>query len=363
MIICKNLRTFSAFFNIILKSNLQYYFIFYKEYTEYKKKYTIYTKGIGLMHKNDWRYKNIIDISRPMDYSCLEENICDLEEKFGFVGCVERIVIGNSYLGKNINLIKIGNGSHKVIYIGAHHAMEWLTSVILMRFTEDFCKSYIFGEKIYGYDPEYILKHRTIYIVPMLNPDGVDLVINGLNKDNPISSRLISINGNSDDFSRWQANARGIDLNHNYDADFDLLKKIEVHEGITEPCATRYGGEYPESEPETASLASFIRSEPDIAVLAALHTQGEEIYWRYKDIIPPKAKTLANLIAKTTKYKLEYPEEEIASYGGCKDWFISKFNRPGFTIECGKGKNPLPITDFVSIYNYIAEALMLLTMN
>jgi g-D-glutamyl-meso-diaminopimelate peptidase len=72
---------------------------------------------------------------------------------------------------------------------------------------------------------------------------------------------------------------------------------------------------------------------------------------------------LANLISKATGYKLEYPDEDIASYGGCKDWFISQFNRPGFTIECGKGVNPLPLSDFVKIYSYIAEALMLLAMN
>ncbi|MCL2774910.1 MAG: M14 family metallocarboxypeptidase [Oscillospiraceae bacterium] len=315
------------------------------------------------MRKNGWKYQNIIDINKPMDYACLEENIREMERIFKSTKSIERVIIGKSYLGKNINLIKIGDGAHKVIYIGAHHAMEWLTSIILMRFAEDFCKSYIFNEKMYAYDPEYVLQARTVYIVPMLNPDGVDLAIHGLEVDNPVRSRLIQMNKGSEDFSKWQANARGVDLNHNYDADFNLLKEIEMQSGITEPCATRYGGEYPESEPEVASLASLIRSDTDISVLVALHTQGEEIYWRYKDIIPPKAKMLANLIKKATGYELEYPGEDIASYGGCKDWFISTFNRPGFTIECGKGKNPLPISDFVTIYNYIAEALMLLAMN
>jgi len=312
------------------------------------------------MHKKALKYKNIVDINKPMDSICLEQTISDLKARFKFA---ENIIIGESYLGKNINLIRIGNGPHKVIYIGAHHAMEWITALILMRFIEDFCKSYIFNERLYGYDPEYILHTRTFYIVPMLNPDGVDLVINGLGEYNPVRSRLIQMNGNSGDFSRWQANARGVDLNHNYDADHDLLREIEIAAGITEPCSTRYGGEYPESEPEVAALTSFIRKESDISLLAALHTQGEEIYWRYKDMIPPKSKMLAGLIAKATGYKLEYPDEDIASYGGCKDWFISQFNRPGFTIECGRGINPLPLSDFVKIYNYIAEALMLLVIN
>ena len=129
------------------------------------------------MHKSDWQYKNIINIDKPMNYSCLEENISKVEETFKYVECFEKIIIGKSYFGKDINLIKIGNGEHKIIYIGAHHAMEWLTSLILTRFTEDFCKSYIFNEKMYGYDPEYILKTRTIYIVSMLNPDGFGFIL------------------------------------------------------------------------------------------------------------------------------------------------------------------------------------------
>ena len=305
-------------------------------------------------------YKNIIDITGNMDYNRLEQNINELANRFKFI---EKILLGKSYLGKNINLLKIGNGEHKVIYVGAHHGMEWITSMILMRFAEDFCKGYIFNEKLYKYDPEYILQTRTIYIVPMLNPDGVDFVINGISEENPVYARLIQMNDGSADFSTWQANGRGVDLNHNYDADFNILKSIEIERGITEPCSTRYGGEYAESEPEVSALTSFIRLEGDIKLLAALHTQGEVIYWRYKNIHINKAKMLAELISKSSGYELEDPDEEIASYGGCKDWFISVFKRPGFTIECGKGVNPLPLSDFIKIYTDISESLALLLMN
>ena len=305
-------------------------------------------------------YENIIDITGNMDYNRLEQNINELANRFKFI---EKIPLGKSYLGKNINLLKIGNGEHKVIYIGAHHGMEWITSMILMRFAEDFCKGYIFNEKLYKYDPEYILQTRTIYIVPMLNPDGVDFVINGISEENPVYARLMQMNDGSADFSTWQANGRGVDLNHNYDADFNILKSIEIEQGIMEPCSTRYGGEYAESEPEVSALTSFIRLEGDIKLLAALHTQGEVIYWRYKNIHINKAKMLAELISKSSGYELEDPDEEIASYGGCKDWFISVFKRPGFTIECGKGVNPLPLSDFIKIYTDISESLALLLMN
>ena len=310
-----------------------------------------------------YKYKNVVNINRPIDYACLQEYISELCANFDFL---QNLIIGKSYLGRNINLLKLGSGERASIFIGAHHSMEWITSLLLMRFAETLCKGFIFSshnEKLYGYDIEQVFKTRTIYIVPMLNPDGVDLVLNGLDDDNPVRSRLIQMNNGSHDFSRWQANARGVDLNHNYDADFELLRQIETDAGITEPCAARHGGPYPESEPETSALAAFIRSRPDIGVLSALHTQGEEIYWRYGDIVPPRARMLASLIKRITGYKLKYPDEALASYGGCKDWFIAKFNKPGFTIECGKGENPLPLADFMPIYSVIEEALVSLAVN
>ena len=136
------------------------------------------SEGVALKMAKKMRYKNIIDINNCMDYNCLEQNINKLTDKFKFA---EKILLGKSYLGRNINLLKIGNGGHKVIYIGAHHGTEWITSMLLMRFAEDFCKSYMFNDKLYRYDPEYILQTRTIYIVPMINPDGVGLL---LDKDN-----------------------------------------------------------------------------------------------------------------------------------------------------------------------------------
>ena len=49
----------------------------------------------------------------------------------------------------------------------------------------------------------------------------------------------------------------------------------------------------------------------------------------------------------------------MASHGGFKDWFIESFGRPGFTIEIGRGENPLPISDFDEIYKKLAPALAL----
>ena len=116
-------------------------------------------------------------------------------------------------------------------------------------------------------------------------------------------------------------------------------------------------GQYPESEPETRVLADLCR-RVSFRHVVALHTQGEEIYWRYGDHTPPQSRMMAQVLAAVSGYAVADPSEN-ASHGGFKDWFIQCFHRPGFTIEWGKGVNPLPVSDFLPAYQKAAEMLTL----
>lgn len=75
------------------------------------------------------------------------------------------------------------------------------------------------------------------------------------------------------------------------------------------------------------------------------HSQGGVIYWQYNELTPPESRRIGKLFARVSGYRLEQTSE-IISYSGYKDWFIKSHGRPGFTIEVGKGTNPLPITQF-----------------
>ena len=86
----------------------------------------------------------------------------------------------------------------------------------------------------------------------------------------------------------------------------------------------------------------------DPALLLAFHTQGEVIYWRYGDLDVPGARDIAATFAAVSGYSPEDTPYD-SSFAGYKDWFIRSFRRPGFTIECGRGLNPLPLTDFPEI--------------
>jgi g-D-glutamyl-meso-diaminopimelate peptidase len=191
----------------------------------------------------------------------------------------------------------------------------------------------------------------------MLNPDGTDYQIHGVQKENPLYERVLGMNGGSTDFSRWQANARGVDLNHNYDAGFWEYKKPEAEGGIFAG-ATRYSGEAPESEPEVAALCNLVRFEGDLRGILTLHTQGEEIYWHYGDRTPPRSRMMAEVLAASSGYTVASPEG-LAAHGGFKDWFIHTFARPGFTLEMGKGRNPLPLSDFEQLYAKAREMLLI----
>lgn len=291
--------------------------------------------------------------SKPMDYTRLCFEINDLKNKYEFINITS---IGKSFCKRDIFCIKLGTGNKEIIYVGAHHGLEWGTSQILMQFIKDYCEAYSNNRNLFGYKARQAFSKSTLYIIPMLNPDGVDLNINGILKSETLHDRIVSTNGDSEDFSAWQANARGVDLNHNYDAGWAEGKILERQYGIFFEGPTRYGGEYPESECETTALCSLTRSvNPDIVV--ALHSQGREIYYDYKGHVPKWGKELATIYGRMTGYKLSAPDD-IASFGGYKDWFIDEFDKPGFTLEVGKGVNPLTENQVREAYNEIKELLI-----
>ena len=291
---------------------------------------------------------------RVFDYSTLMERIRRLADAYSFVTLS---YIGTSILDRAIPILHFGGGNRRVLYVGAHHGMEWITSLILTQFCEELCKVINSNERIYGIYPCELLKGYTLSILPMLNPDGVEYQIHGVNEDNPLLDRLLEMNGGSSDFSAWQANARGVDLNHNYDAGFDEYKKLEREKGIQKGAPTRYSGECAESEPEVAALCNLIRFSAPWRGVMTLHTQGEEIFAPLcKE--KPKSEVTARRLSELTGYRL-CRAKGLAAYGGLSDWCAEKLSIPAFTMECGRGKNPLPITQISSVYSTMRASLFL----
>lgn len=269
---------------------------------------------------------------------------------------VQYDVLTRSILGREIPLITLGKGKKTVLYVGAHHGMEWITAAVLVDFIADYCRQCAKNSAPFGYRMSYMLEKRRILIVPMLNPDGVEYATHGVDDANPLYARVCKMNG-GDDFSHWQANARGVDLNHNYDAGFLEYKSRESAAGVLNGAPTRYSGEYPESEPETAALCRLLRfHHEDLLGVLTLHTQGEEIFCSCGDTLSAKTLSVGRMLARLTGYTLAHPAG-LAAFGGLTDWCIATLHRPSYTLECGKGENPLPIEQRPLIYEKLRRAL------
>lgn len=293
-------------------------------------------------------------LENPPSYLALKKILFNLNKKYNFI---QLYSIGKTWLNKDIFSISIGNTNDATIFVGSIHSQEWLTTLLLIKLIDKISLAIYYNLKLYNLDIKEEFKIKGIIIVPMLNPDGIEIGINGASAGKKFSNHISNILSSSN--KKWQANARGIDLNHNFDAGFSILKKIEQQAGIIKPSPTQYGGVFPNSEKESKAIVDFILyNQNKINKLIAFHSQGEEIFYKYGNTINSKGKFIANIISKNSGYKL-IENSGLASHGGLKDWFLQKIKKPGLTIEIGKGENPLPITQLDKIYNKLAYSLIL----
>ena len=258
--------------------------------------------------------------------------------------------IGQSVLNRELWYVRIGNGERELFYSAAYHANEWITTPLLLRFVEDYAQAYAMGKRIGGVDAKWLFDHYSLYVVPMVNPDGVDLV-NGLPIEEKAyeQARAIAAAYPAIPFpDGWKANIEGIDLNLQFPAGWEEAKRIKYAQGYTTPAPRDYVGEAPLTAPESAAVYQFTK-EHDFRLILAYHTQGEVIYWKYQDYEPARSYEIAQYFGAVSGYAVE---ETPAASGnaGYKDWFIMTYDRPGYAIEAGMGKNPLPLSQLQGMY-------------
>lgn len=283
-----------------------------------------------------WR---IVQGKKNYDYAALANDLNRLQSVYPFM---KRPAAGESVLGKRIPETLVGSGSKRVHYNGSFHANEWITTAILMTFLNDYLLALTNKSSIRGLSMSTLYNQTMLSIVPMVNPDGVDLVLNGPPEAEPWGSRVVELNKGSMDFKAWKANIRGVDLNDQFPARWELEK--ERNPGVPGP--RDYVGEKPLSEPEAIAMAELTKRR-DFSKVLAFHTQGKVIYWGFENLEPPESETIVNEFARVSGYE---PVKTIESYAGYKDWFIQDWRRPGFTVELGFGINPLPLSQFDEIY-------------
>lgn len=249
-------------------------------------------------------------------------------------------VLTTTAFGREVRTLVLGNGPRKVLFTAAHHANEWITALVLLKFAEDVLS---------GAQGAGILEKATIYMVPLVDPDGVDLVVGAVSPEETEVAREIAEKFPTIPFPQgWKANLKGVDLNLQYPAGWLQAREIKFSQGYIRPAPRDYVGRAPLNQQESRALYRYTL-DVDPALVLAYHTQGKEIYWQFENIFVPGARELGEEFARLSGYDLADTPYN-SSFAGYKDWFIQRFRRPGYTIEAGSGENPLPIEQFDEIY-------------
>ncbi|MGL4819843.1 MAG: M14 family zinc carboxypeptidase [Bacilli bacterium] len=244
---------------------------------------------------------------------------------------------GLSTLGQPLYALQVGSGERTVYIQAGIHANEWITSLLLMDYVTRRLDEWIVSDRL-----RYV-------IVPFPNPDGVDLVLNTLD-DESVRTHAVSMNPFGDDFTWWKANIRGVDLNNQFPAGWDICKERKAHKSYG---ARNYPGPFPLSESESkASYEHLHAVRPD--VLVCLHTQGEEIYWGYQGKESAETERIVAALANKTHYKLI---RDVDSHAGFRDYYIQTFGGIGLTVEVGSGISPLPLSRYEQYYEELALIL------
>lgn len=298
---------------------------------------------------------DVVTLDVAPTYEIVERQIQGLRARYPFL---ETGSIGRSVLGRELYYIRLGMGRNEVSYNASHHANESITTPVLMKFVENYAKAFSTGASIQGYNIRELFNLTSIYIIPLVNPDGVDLVAYWPNYDDAAFVRAAQLNRTGLPLpSVWKANIRGVDLNLNYPAEWEREKEEEIELGIVSPAPRDFGGDAPLSEPESRAMVDFTQAH-NFRIVIAFHTQGEVIYWQFMNYAPPRALTIANQFSAINGYTVEAGTAE-AAYAGYKDWFLQEFRRPGYTIEVGIGVNPLPLGQLPGIYRENEGVLLL----
>ena len=253
---------------------------------------------------------------------------------------------GKTYDGRGLHHVLIGekNASRHILINASVHGREYITTRLVMHQMQDFLKK--LSRK------ETALPDTAIHVIPMVNPDGVSISQSGM--DGVLSDRTkktiqniyhMDKGGNWKEYLRqWKANAEGIDINRNFDAQWEAYI-----DGSDHPSSDCYKGTSAGCTKEAQILIHVTQKYPVVRTIS-YHTQGEVIYWYFgqQNELLRESERFAQKISKATGYPLDADYKNLDP-AGYKDWAIDKCKIPSLTIETGKGKNPIDSNQFKNI--------------
>lgn len=259
-------------------------------------------------------------------YQELERDLLELEETYPDIAHLYDI--GDSLEGRNIYALKISDNvsidenEAEVLFIGCHHAREWISVEV----------PYLLGKYLaenYGSNPGVrdLVDRSQIWIVPLLNPDGLEYSVYF--------------------YRYWRKNRRdngngsyGVDPNRNY----DYMWGFDDQGSSPDTFSEIYRGEAPFSEPETQAIRDFFLQR-NFQALISYHNYSQVILypWGYTTESSPKDALLSEMGA-TMSQLMQSANGRIYEFGAASsqlyltngdttDWALGIYDIPAFTIE------------------------------
>lgn len=289
--------------------------------------------------------------NKPLTYNVCEKYVTALQNKYP---PLKVTTCGKSLLGRDIYGLVVGEGSENILYLGALHGSDWIVSLMLLEFCENLLYAMKLDGELSGYRVTQILQNKRLIIVPEVNPDGVEIALNGVCACGEYANTdFKSCNG---DFGKWRANGRGVDIDRNFNFNWYALHETECKRCASDEIA-QICGAYPESEPETYAVTRLCRNIP-IEKFFVFQGRGEAILCGNQKRISEKSRTMARAFAGVSGYEIQ-EKQDLNMLGGVQDWFAQEFKKPAFKIKIGKNENTLSLSNTDDIYKR-TEALLVM---
>ena len=313
-----------------------------KEKTYYVKVQAVDINGTVLTQDTTSFYNgNIVSTTKQKySYSDMQKDIKQLQQKYSDYVHVE--VIGTTADKRKIYDVILGNPNAKkcIVVQASIHAREYMTSQLVMEQMEYYLDNY--NKKYKKKTYKDIFDKVCVRVVAMSNPDGVTISQKGIGgiKSASLRKKLKKMHG-AKYTTVWKANARGVDLNNQFNNNFKYIKKYK------KGAYAGYGGKKPVSEAESKALVKLVNDVKPKAVVN-YHAMGNVIYCNYGASKKMQAKVykLSGEIRDLTGY--HYMGLDTAP--GFANWLVCKKGIPSCTVEIGKHTAPVPISQFETVW-------------
>lgn len=300
----------------------------------------------------------VVEVSdQKYSYEQMQQDLYILKERYPEK--MEIQSLGMTADGRDITEVILGEigADHHILIQASMHAREYMNTVLAMNQIEDYLR-YEEDRRYDGILWKELYQNVCLHVIPMVNPDGVMISQEGMSaiKDEVLKEQLEQCyesdrtigRGEQDReryFRMWKANAKGVDLNRNFDAGW------KEYIGSRMPSADCYKGMSPASESETRAVLS-VAEKYTLDCCVAYHSFGNLIYWNYgsQGEILDADQQLAKCVSDITGYEMVSTVQDSTDAAGCSDYFVLKLGIPAVTIENGGCECPLPIEEYQLIY-------------